>query len=123
MIVDVFLHYHPGWPIRGGGAWRRLRCPYHDDKHPSASISDEYDVFKCMACDMVLTIRKLIMLEENVDRDRADEIAAAILGESGTPIRGRNSRSRRLPGSPGNNTASRGSGQTWIRVKSSRKTP
>lgn len=122
MIVDVFLHYHPGWPIRGGGAWRRLRCPYHDDQHPSAAISDEFDVFKCMACDLTLNIRKLIMLEENVDRARADEIAARLLGAGVPVVRKRSARSSRLPGGSGDNRGSGSFGQAGIRVKTRGKT-
>jgi DNA primase len=46
----------------------RLRCPFHDDKNPSAILSLEANTFKCFACGITLTSKQFFKkyLEENL---------------------------------------------------------
>lgn len=46
-IVDVIGNYLP-LQKRGKGYW--AICPFHDDKNPSMSVSQELQIYKCFVC-------------------------------------------------------------------------
>ena len=46
-IVDVIKAYIP---VTKKGRNYMALCPFHDDKHPSLSISPERQIFKCFVC-------------------------------------------------------------------------
>ena len=46
-IVDVIGQYIP---IEKSGRNYKAVCPFHDDKHPSLSISPEKQIYKCFVC-------------------------------------------------------------------------
>lgn len=50
-IVDVVESYNlPQFTRHGGGA--TALCPFHDDTHPSLSVSREKQLYKCFACNV-----------------------------------------------------------------------
>lgn len=36
----------------GAGGWFSIRCPFHDDRNPSARYNDIRDRFDCYVCDI-----------------------------------------------------------------------
>lgn len=36
--------------LRGRGAWRSARCPFHDDRHPSLRVNVDSGGYRCMGC-------------------------------------------------------------------------
>jgi CHC2 zinc finger len=70
--------------VAGKAKTKAVRCPYHDDKHPSASIHFDADGvwrFHCFACDWKGDVFDVIA--RNTNRDVAD-----VLKEyRGEPIR------------------------------------
>ena len=45
-----------GLEMRGQGAERMIRCPFHDDGSPSCSVNLDKRVFHCFACNEAGTI-------------------------------------------------------------------
>ena len=43
-LVDDSLH--------GNGAERTVRCPFHDDRHPSLRINTQKQLWRCDPCDI-----------------------------------------------------------------------
>jgi hypothetical protein len=52
--------FNAGW--RG---WHPVRCPFHDDRRPSATCTNTY--FRCFACDVGGDIFDVVMHAEGVD--------------------------------------------------------
>jgi len=38
--------------VPSGGGWRKMMCPFHDDRNPSASVNRDLEGFKCHSCGM-----------------------------------------------------------------------
>ena len=47
-----------GLELRGRGAKRQLRCPFHDDRSPSAVIWVEENTFYCSSCAEALSAKR-----------------------------------------------------------------
>lgn len=56
VILEVFQT--AGIEVRGRGSKRKLRCPFHDDKHPSAVLFVEDNTFHCSTCALSLTAKQ-----------------------------------------------------------------
>ena len=48
-IADYLNHIGANVPARGSG-WRKMRCPFHDDRNASAAINFDANRFKCHGC-------------------------------------------------------------------------
>ena len=49
--VDWLGFWYSQFPqMRSGGAWRQVRCCFHEDHRPSMSINVEMGAWKCHAC-------------------------------------------------------------------------
>ncbi len=55
-ILEVFAS--AGIPVGGSGPKRKIRCPFHDDKHPSAVLFVEDNTFHCSPCSISLTAKQ-----------------------------------------------------------------
>ena len=65
----VLKHYAPKGivlpPDRAAlGRWTKIRCPFHDDRRPSASVNALY--FRCHACGMHGDAIQLVMEKEGI---------------------------------------------------------
>ena len=70
-IEDLLYAY--GWTGRltGWGEWKRTRCPFHDDRSPSASVNLDVNAFKCWGCGITGDTITLLMELEGLDKDAA----------------------------------------------------
>jgi len=62
-ISQVLKHY--GLKPKG----KKVVCPFHDDKDPSLSFSDEKNVWKCWGCEAKGDIIELVRRLEGVKRN------------------------------------------------------
>lgn len=51
--------------------WQRVRCPFHDDRNPSASVHLGKQKFHCHGCDMAGGAVRLIMKWEGLKLQEA----------------------------------------------------
>jgi DNA primase len=70
--------------IPTGYGWVRMRCPFHEDRTPSAAVNHEVDGFRCHSCDRSGDALKLLQTERRIDFKEAAEIARALGGETTT---------------------------------------
>jgi DNA primase len=49
--IGKVLEYY-GAAVPYGGGYAKLRCPFHDDRHPSATVNHVKQTFKCYVCDV-----------------------------------------------------------------------
>ncbi|WP_115410944.1 CHC2 zinc finger domain-containing protein [Nocardia farcinica] len=80
LIVRVIHRYHPGWqpPRDTGRSWISCLCPFHAESRSSASVSYEYDAFRCHGCGVKGDAIAIIKSQENVKYADAVRIAEAI---------------------------------------------
>jgi len=79
-IRPILEHY--GASIRSGRGWVKCKCPFHDDRSPSAAVSEELNSFICFACDIKGDTYKIIMQKEGVEYGEAVTFAERITGKS-----------------------------------------
>lgn len=73
-IVDVIREYAPDLKKRGH-TWKAC-CPFHKEKTPSFTVSEEKQLFYCFGCSCGGDVIKFIELIEKVDFQEALEILA-----------------------------------------------
>ncbi len=64
---------------KAGRDWKGL-CPFHDDKHPSFTVSTEYGRYRCWSCGATGDVFNWVMNTQNVDFADAVKILAAETG-------------------------------------------
>src|SRR5439155_19442945 len=68
----------------GGGKEVRVRCPFHDDEHPSLSLNDEKGLWYCNPCGQGGTAIGLYERVRGVGF--ADAVLALTTGRRGRPL-------------------------------------
>lgn len=114
-IVPVVEHYGGRVPARGG-LFVRMRCPFHEDGHPSASINVRKQRFHCFVCQLNMDAIALVRWQEDCSYADAVTKVEAITGEGNSQVRNPASGGGWLPGRPGDR---RGDGQdveAWRRL-------
>ena len=81
--------------------WYKIRCPFHDDTHASATVNLEYQAFNCFGCGTKGDTYKIIMEQEGVEYREAYIIAERIVRESGRALPAVNRSSRRVSSQSG----------------------
>lgn len=79
-IERVLLHYGSDGVFSGGGLWSRCRCPFHDDRTPSASCDVARGIFVCHDCGIKGNSLSVIMKVEQVDFSSAVRKYEEIVG-------------------------------------------
>lgn len=98
--IAVYLqHIGATLPSMGHG-WRKMRCPFHDDKHASAAINYEENRFKCFGCEAQGDIYDLIMYRQGGSYSEAIKFAENISLPSSRGIRKASAPSRRVSFKP-----------------------
>lgn len=64
MLLAVFDHYDLPEPPWGE---RAMRCPVHDDTHPSCSVNRGKGLFFCHACGATGNAAHIVMAREGLD--------------------------------------------------------
>ena len=71
-IADVLAYYDADVDLSVG--WRSVRCPFHGDDNPSASVNVDIGQFYCFVCDVhgdiidvVKTVEALPTIKEAKD--------------------------------------------------------
>jgi DNA primase len=88
--IGKVLEYY-GAAVPYGGGYAKLRCPFHDDRHPSATVNHVKQTFKCYVCDVSGDAIDVIRWREGGGYEDAKQKAAQITGESGPEVRGQSS--------------------------------
>ena len=94
-ISVILEHYGARVPTRHG--WFSMKCPFHDDRHNSASATRDDNAFCCFACQIKGDGYAIIMSKEGVGFSEAVNIAKRIFNQSGKVLPQRTSRSGGLP--------------------------
>lgn len=105
-ILAVLEHYG-GSVYRERNGWQKLKCPFHDDSHASATVNIEENAFNCFGCGIKGDTYKIIMEKEGIGFREAIKVAEGITGQSSSTLRKAHSRSGGLPGKTGNHLSRR----------------
>jgi hypothetical protein len=101
-ILHVLEHYFGSEHLpRRGSTWAPVRCPFHEDRNASASVSEEHNIFFCHGCGVSTTGLGVIVRVEGVNVDSARSIAAGIFGERDSDISEGDSSGRGMAGRAG----------------------
>jgi hypothetical protein len=60
-MLHLGVNFHPDWLI-----WQPVRCPFHDDRHASASLNLHSKRFNCHACGVHGDAIDLVMEAESM---------------------------------------------------------
>lgn len=60
-----------GADVPAGDGWVSVSCPFHDDQHSSASLSEDEGLFKCHGCDVSGDAIRVLMKAHAVTADEA----------------------------------------------------
>ena len=67
-LPSPLVFYHQlGVVLKGGGQWRKAKCPFHNDNHPSMSVNTANGGFTCHACGAKGDMLKFYMQLKHVD--------------------------------------------------------
>lgn len=93
-IRPILEHY--GASLRQGRGWVRCKCPFHNDKTPSASFNEELNTFICFACDIKGDTYKVIMKQEGLEYGEAIAFAERVTGKRRSALPKESSSGRRV---------------------------
>lgn len=106
--------------VPSGRGWRSMKCPFHSDRHASATVNTEVNAFSCFACSIKGDLYKIIMEQEGIGFREAKSRAEEITGTSNITLPKVNQLGRRVPRQEGTiigrrREVSSGSGQSTTR--------
>lgn len=79
-IIPVLEHY--GFDILDpGSGWFKVKCLFHDDTMPSATVNAQAQVYKCFVCDVGGDAYEVVQWKEGCDFVSAKSILEEILGD------------------------------------------
>ena len=84
-IAD-YLHYIGATVPAEGHGWRKIKCPFHEDKHASAGVNFKENRFKCHGCGVGGDVYDLIMHKEGGNYREAVKFAEAISPTGNTTV-------------------------------------
>ena len=96
--IAAYLAYIGASLPNVGSGWRKMRCPFHPDKHASAGINFDEERFKCHGCGVGGDVYDLIMYKEGGNYREAVKFAETISPTGNTRIRPTHTSCRRLSG-------------------------
>lgn len=92
-IKTIIEHYN-GRNIPERYGWQKIKCPFHDDSHASATVNILENAFNCFGCGVKGDTYSVIMTVEGVGFREAYTFAERVTGKSGDTL-SKNSTSRR----------------------------
>lgn len=85
--IDSYLEYKGAQvPARGSG-WRKMRCPFHEDRNASAAVNFDANRFKCHGCGVSGDTYDLIMHDKGGTLSEAIEFAETISPAGDSTVR------------------------------------
>lgn len=105
-IGPILEHY--GAKLPEGKGWRKIRCPFHNDSHASATVNIETNAFKCFACPVSGDTYSIIMKHERKPFNEAYNLAEKITGISRNTLSKAHTSSSRISGKQGSHFGRRG---------------
>ena len=115
-ISVILEHYGARVPTRHG--WFSMKCPFHNDRHNSASATRDDNAFCCFACQIKGDGYAIIMAKEGVGFREAIDIAKGIFDKSGKVLPQRTARGRGISRRTRNNHGSSGESTLGRRFRS-----
>ena len=85
-IVAYLSYIGATLPVEGHG-WRKMRCPFHGDKHASAALNFEDKRFKCFGCEVQGDVYDLIIYKQGGNYSEAIKFAEGISLAGNRPVR------------------------------------
>lgn len=84
---DLLVSYlsERGLQVRPQLGYQSVKCPFHDDRNPSASVNLTKGRFNCFTCEMSGDVYDLIQKEHNVDFKTAQDMVGKVLPSSNEP--------------------------------------
>jgi len=98
--VAAYLTYIGATLPAVGHGWRKMKCPFHGDKHASAAINYDENRFKCFGCEASGDVYDLIMYKEGGNYIEAIKFAESISLAGNRPVRKTSAPSRRISFNP-----------------------
>jgi hypothetical protein len=95
--IRAYLEYL-GASVPSGTGWRKMKCPFHGDRHASAGVDEDKCKFKCFGCEAGGDVYDLIMYKEGVNYSEAVKFAETISPTGNTGVRSKPPLGRRLSG-------------------------
>lgn len=86
-IAPVLDHYGQEYDAGRSGN-QQVRCVFHEERQPSASVNLDAGLFNCFACGIAGDAIELIKIREGVGFREAKRIAESLAGQSGSTVRG-----------------------------------
>lgn len=106
--ISTVIEHYGGKELRDAYGWQKIKCPFHEDSHASATANAEMQAFNCFGCGIKGDVYKIIMEKEGVDFREAYAFAERITGESGIALSGFNRSGRGVSGRSRTNSGRRG---------------
>lgn len=98
--ISAYLeHVGATLPAVGHG-WRKMKCPFHGDKHASAAINYDENRFKCFGCQVQGDVYDLIIHKEGGNYIEAIKFAESISLAGNRTIRKASTSSGRVSFNP-----------------------
>jgi hypothetical protein len=96
--IAAYLEYVGATLPAHGSGWRKIKCPFHPDRHASAGVNFDEERFKCHGCGVGGDVYDLIMYKEGVSYSEAVKFAETISPTGNTRVRSEPSLGRRVSG-------------------------
>lgn len=84
--IALVLKTYGADKVPTGKGWRSMKCPFHSDRHASATVSNEDNAFICFACEVKGDIFKIIMEQEGITFNEAKSRAEKITGTNNIKV-------------------------------------
>ena len=94
--IKAVLEAH-GVVVKDRAGWQPIKCPYHDDRTASASVSVGKGAFLCHACGVKGDSYSLIQAYEKCDFRKAVEIGNGYAADTNQPPAQAPRRSKKAP--------------------------
>lgn len=94
--IESYLRYIGAAVPSVASGWRKMRCPWHDDRNASAAVNFDANRFKCHGCGVSGDTYDLIRHDRGGTLGEAIEFAQTISPESDTTVRPAHKPSRGL---------------------------
>jgi len=105
--ISRLLSHYGAKQVPTGSGWRKINCPFHPDRHASATVNNDVNAFNCFACEVSGDLYKIIMIQEGINFREAKSRAEEITGTSDITLSTSSKLGRRVSNQQGTISARR----------------